>query len=57
MKDRSELTILFVDDEQDILNSMNRFLRREPYRKLFAESGMKALELLGNNDVSVIVAD
>jgi phosphoserine phosphatase RsbU/P len=57
MKDRSEFTILFVDDEKDILNSMNRFLRREPYRKLFAENGRKALELLDTNDVSVVVSD
>ncbi|NTV60829.1 MAG: SpoIIE family protein phosphatase [Chlorobiaceae bacterium] len=57
MKERSELTILFVDDEQDILNSMKRFLRREPYRKLFAENGMKALELFAGNDISAIVSD
>jgi phosphoserine phosphatase RsbU/P len=57
MKDRSEITILFVDDELDILSSLNRFLRREPYRKLFAENGFKALDLLEANDVSVVVSD
>jgi len=57
MKDRSDLAILFVDDESDILNSLKRFLRREPYRKFFAESGLKALEILESNDISVIVSD
>jgi PAS domain S-box-containing protein len=57
MKDPGELTILFVDDELDILSSLKRFLRREPYSRLFAESGLKALELLEENNVAVIVSD
>ncbi len=57
MKDRSDLVILFVDDEQDILNSMSRFLRREPYGKLFADSGRKALELVETHEIAVLVSD
>ncbi|TLU82843.1 MAG: response regulator [Chlorobium sp.] len=57
MKDRSEIAILFVDDELDILSSLNRFLRREPYMKMFAENGQKALELLESNDISIVVSD
>jgi PAS domain S-box-containing protein len=57
MKNREELVILFVDDESDILNSLNRFLRREPFQKLFAESGASALELLKVNKVDIIVSD
>ncbi|HWR01758.1 MAG TPA: SpoIIE family protein phosphatase [Chlorobaculum sp.] len=52
-----ELVILFVDDESDILNSLNRFLRREPFIKLFAESAGAALELLKVNHVDLIVSD
>lgn len=57
MKDRSDLTILFVDDEVDILSSLKRFLRKEPYKKLFAENGIRALELLEENEIAVIVSD
>jgi phosphoserine phosphatase RsbU/P len=57
MKSLSDITVLFVDDEPEILSSLNRFLRREPYRKLFADSGSKALELLEQHDVSLVVSD
>jgi len=53
----SKITILFVDDEPDILSSINRFLRKEVYQKLFAETGIKALELISTNTVSIIVSD
>lgn len=53
----SEITILFVDDEPDILSSIGRFLRRESYNKLFAESGLKALELIKSNNISILVSD
>jgi sigma-B regulation protein RsbU (phosphoserine phosphatase) len=53
----SEITILFVDDESDILSSINRFLRKEPYNKLFADSGIKALELIKKNNISILVSD
>ena len=57
MKSREELIILFVDDEPDILNSLNRFLRREPYKKFFAENAQSALELLDSSTVDIIVSD
>lgn len=50
-------TVLFVDDERPILNSLKRLLRREQYRCLFAESGREALSLLAEEDVHVIVSD
>jgi PAS domain S-box-containing protein len=57
MNTPGNITVLFVDDEPDILSSLNRFLRREPYRKLFAESGSRALDLIDQHDVSLIVSD
>ncbi len=57
MKNRKDLTILFVDDEPDILSSLNRFLRREPYKKLFAENGRKALEILDSVTADIIISD
>ena len=57
MKNIADIVVLFVDDEADILTSLNRFLRKEPYRKLFAETAKKALELLECNDVAVVISD
>jgi EAL domain-containing protein (putative c-di-GMP-specific phosphodiesterase class I) len=50
-------TILLVDDEPNILNSLKRLLRRDGYRVLTAGSGAEALELLAANSVQVIVSD
>lgn len=50
-------TVLFVDDEEKILASLKRGLIDEPYKTLFASSGKKALEILQQNQVHVIVTD
>lgn len=50
-------TVLFVDDEIRLLQSLKRGLMDEPYRCLFANSGPEALEILSQNKVHVIVSD
>jgi CheY-like chemotaxis protein len=50
-------TVLFVDDDEAILRSLERGLLDESYNKLFAKSGKEALEVLKQKDVHVIVAD
>jgi two-component system cell cycle response regulator CpdR len=50
-------TVLFVDDEQKILSSLERGLLNEPYNKLFSRSGIQALEILQREEVHVIVVD
>jgi DNA-binding NtrC family response regulator len=50
-------TVLFVDDEERLLNSLKRGLIDEPYKCLFANSGPQALEVLSKNPVQVIVTD
>jgi DNA-binding NtrC family response regulator len=50
-------TVLFVDDEEKILTSLERGLLDESYRTLFANSGKKALEILEKKEVHVIVTD
>ena len=50
-------TVLFVDDEETILTSLEMALDDEPYRRLYARSGAEALELLRQNKVHVIVTD
>ncbi len=52
-----EFTVLFVDDESSTLNALCRFLRREPYRILLAESGDKALEIMAQESVKILVTD
>jgi DNA-binding NtrC family response regulator len=50
-------SILFVDDEENILESMKREFRLAPYTLLFALSGPRALDILRTTTVSVIVSD
>ena len=50
-------TVLFVDDEEHILNFLKSSLLDEPYELLFANGGQQALEILKQQDVHVIVAD
>ncbi|MFP5417701.1 MAG: HD domain-containing phosphohydrolase [Gammaproteobacteria bacterium] len=49
--------LLLVDDEPNILASLNRLLRAEGYAIRTAESGTRALELLGEEAADVIVSD
>jgi two-component system sensor histidine kinase/response regulator len=50
-------TVLFVDDEIAILNSLKRLLRAEPYQLSFARSGQEALSILEKKGIHVIVTD
>ena len=50
-------TVLFVDDEEKVLRSLKRGLLDEPYKALFAESGEKALKILEQEEVHIIVTD
>ena len=51
--------ILFVDDEALVLQGLQRMLRplREEWDMEFAESGVKALELMAQHPFDVIVSD
>ncbi|MCL5265461.1 MAG: response regulator [Chloroflexi bacterium] len=55
-------TIVLVDDEQNIINSLQRLLRREGYQIVTSTSGQQALDLLDQlakhgGSASVIVSD
>ncbi len=47
-----ERTLLLVDDEENILSSLRRLLRRDGYTILTATGGQAALELLASNPVT-----
>ncbi|MDD3413861.1 MAG: response regulator [Lachnospiraceae bacterium] len=50
-------SVLFVDDEVNILNSLKRGLIDEEYQCYFASSGREALEILKKTKIGVIVSD
>lgn len=49
--------VLFVDDEEHILKAIRRGLIKEKYNKFFATSGAEALEIIGREDIHVVVSD
>ena len=51
------LTVLCVDDESNILNSLRRLLRPAGYRVLTASSGAEALAALETGAVDVVLSD
>ncbi|MBI5098465.1 MAG: HDOD domain-containing protein [Nitrospirae bacterium] len=50
-------TILFVDDEENVLNSLRRLLYDEPWNLFFADSGSKGLEILKKEKVDLVISD
>ena len=50
-------TVLCVDDEENILNSLKRLLRKESYKLMTARSGTEGLKLLEENDVNLVICD
>ena len=50
-------TVLFVDDDEIVIQSLNRGLLDESYNKLFTKSCKDALEIIKEVEVHVIVVD
>ena len=50
-------TVLLVDDEESILNSLRRLLREQPYDVLLATSSEQALAIMAEKPVDLIVSD
>lgn len=59
MNDPKKASILFVDDEENILRGLGRMLRgqRNAWDMRFAQSGAQALEMLAQQPADVIVSD
>ena len=54
----SQYTVVMVDDEQNILQSLKRCFRREQYTVVFAGSGAEGLKLVAATpNIAVIVSD
>jgi len=50
-------TILVVDDEENILNSLGRLLDDLGCTFFFADTGMKGLEIIKHKDIHMVIAD
>lgn len=55
--DTHKPTILLVDDEDLILNSLRRLLRGQPYEVLLATSGAQALDIMEQQPVDLVMSD
>jgi response regulator RpfG family c-di-GMP phosphodiesterase len=52
-----EKTLLLVDDEENVIRSLRRLFRSEPFTLLSANSGEEGLAVLEQQKVSVILSD
>ena len=52
-----EHTVLLVDDEENILHSLKRLLRKEEYRLFTASSSAEGLKILEGNDIHLVISD
>jgi len=52
-----EHTILCVDDEESILNSLKRLLRKEPYKIYTATGGEAGLAVMAEHPVQLVITD
>ena len=50
-------TLLFVDDESNILSSLKRLFKPQGYTIITATSGQEGLKILAENEVDLIVSD
>lgn len=53
----TKLTVLVTDDDQDIRDGIEIYLKNEGYHVIKAADGVDALEKLANNEVHLIILD
>ena len=53
----AKFKVLVADDDQDIRNGIEIYLKNEGYEVLKAADGQEALELLEANDVHLLILD
>jgi len=50
-------TILVIDDEELVIKSVEKLLRREGYKVIICRQGIEAIEIVKKQDVNLIVCD
>ncbi|MCG8570480.1 MAG: response regulator transcription factor [Spirochaetes bacterium] len=53
----SQLTILIIDDELEILQLISKYILKEGFDVLTATNGLQGVELFKKNDVSLLILD
>ena len=53
----NQLTVLVTDDDEDIRDGIEIYLKNEGYRVLKAADGVEAIQLLEENEVHLIILD
>ena len=53
---KEKYSILFVDDEKNVLRAMIRVFRHENYNIFSADSPAKALEILKTENIHVVIS-
>lgn len=57
MQSEIKETILFVDDENRVVDALSKSLRKEPYNIITSTDPFAALEIVKEKDVALVVAD
>lgn len=52
-----EINVLFLDDEEKVLNSIKRMFAEEPYGVAVASNYLEAMEILGREKIKVVLSD
>jgi DNA-binding NtrC family response regulator len=52
-----QINVLVVDDEQDVLQTLKSMLDELNFNPLIAQSGDKAMEIIENNRIDVVLSD
>ena len=53
----SDINILLVDDEENIRNLLGAYLKKEGYNVFHSENGKKAIEILEEESIQLVVLD
>ncbi len=54
---QQEMTLMFVDDEANILSSLRRVFRPLGYRIFIAQSGAEGLALMEQENIDLVISD
>ncbi|MFW8592007.1 HD domain-containing phosphohydrolase [Glaciecola sp. 2405UD65-10] len=57
MPEKKQFTVLFLDDEPNILRAMKRLFHGRQNRLVLVDDGNKALDFMKNNEIHVVVCD
>ena len=52
-----QINVLIVDDEQDVLQTLDSMLKELNFNTLIAQNGDKAMDIIENNKIDVVLSD